>query len=218
MTGARDQTMEMQNTSVQLKAGRAGLLKMPAIGILGAGRLGAAIAKRWHGVQGKKPSLWSRRYGDANSLLNVSYDEGSFSMAPIETIVQGESVYAAIPSSGVVELALANQAFRNFTGVLFIAGIDMPVEEIQKFIPAALIIRVAPFLLPTRKDVPSLMLVRGNGGTPRDARANIIMEALGPVDRIDNEKAFELLLYFGSPFQWAGLIARGTIAASAKNS
>jgi pyrroline-5-carboxylate reductase len=200
VTDTNDQSTEAQKPAVQLQIRNSGLSELPRIGILGAGRLGKAVANRWREVNGEKPLLWSRRYGKADPSPPLGKDEDSFSVNPIEMIMERDAVYAAIPSNGVVELASSNRALKDYAGVLFIAGIDLPLGTIQQCMPAAYIVRVAPFLLPARKDVPSLVLASENGEAVRDARATVILGSLGPVDRIDDEKIFELLLYFGSPF------------------
>src|ERR1700761_5382804 len=63
-------------------------LNLPNIGILGAGRLGTAIASSWGKVAGHRAVLWSRRYEEANKSLEAANSQADFSVAPIEIVMQ----------------------------------------------------------------------------------------------------------------------------------
>jgi pyrroline-5-carboxylate reductase len=151
-------------------------------------------------VQSQKPLLWSRRFEALGSPSALSEGESPFSVAPIESVMQSDVVFAAIPSSGIAELASVHRAVRDFGGTLFIAGIDLPIEAVQQLTPAALVVRVVPALLSARDDVPCLVLDRGDGGIRWKTSAEPVLKAIGPVHSVDDEKTFESVMYLTSPF------------------
>jgi pyrroline-5-carboxylate reductase len=176
------------------------LSEPPHIGILGAGRLATAVARRWHLALGIQPPLWSRRFQAAGSLTTLEAEEKAFSVASIKSVMGMNAVFAAIPGNAVMELAARHQAIRDYEGVLFLAGIDRPIEMLQRVLPAALVVRVAPFLLPSREDVPCLVLQPDDRGPRWESCAKVVLSVLGPSDLVDDEKVFEIVLQFGSPF------------------
>ncbi|WP_420965463.1 NAD(P)-binding domain-containing protein [Bradyrhizobium sp. B120] len=106
--------------------------QQPRLGILGAGRLGAAIALRWQSIGNQKAKVWSRRFDhhDADKP-----DDLPFGVASIASVMSADAVIAAIPSSGLAELASHHRAITEFSGTLLVTGIDLPLTDIQRLVP-----------------------------------------------------------------------------------
>lgn len=168
----------------------------PRFGILGAGRLGTAIALRWQSIGNRKVNVWSRRFDlrDAEKP-----DDLPFGVASIASVMSADTVIAAIPSSGLAELASHHRSITEFSGTLLVTGIDLPLEEIQRLAPAALVARVIPALLSAPRSIPCLVLNRGHAGK-RWERAETVIKMLGPVHCVSDERTFEALMYLTSPF------------------
>jgi pyrroline-5-carboxylate reductase len=100
----------------------------------------------------------------------------------------------------VAELASAHRAVRDFGGPLFITGIDLFADAIQRAMPEALVVRVVPALLPTRDDVPCLVLRTDGGGAGRGECVEAVLRALGPAHYVEDEQTYEVVMYLASPF------------------
>jgi pyrroline-5-carboxylate reductase len=174
--------------------------EVPRLGILGAGRLGRAIANRWRTAQGRKPLLWSRRFEAGAAAAESAAGGSPYSVAWLESVMEADAVFAAIPSGGVAELASAHPAVRNFGGPLFITGIDLPADAVQRAVPEAMVVRVVPALLPARDDVPCLVLRPASGGARRIECVEAILKALGPAHYVEDERTYEVVMYLASPF------------------
>ena len=169
------------------------------LGILGAGRLGRAIAQRWRAIDGQKAELWSRRFDAGDGPRAMIVDDLPFAVVSLSSVMSKETVIAAIPSSGLAELAERDRSISSFSGTLLVTGIDLALEAVQRLAPAALVRRVVPGLLAAPRSISSLVLDGGHGGE-RWSRAKAALEMLGPVHCVDDEQAFESIMYLTSPF------------------
>jgi pyrroline-5-carboxylate reductase len=113
--------------------------------------------------------------------------------------MQNEVVLAAIPSSAIKELAARFPGVKQFDGTLILTGTDLSLEEARHFTPQATVLRVAPFLLPGREDIPSLVLYPDGLPDERKAPVEALLLLLGPVDGLCDESAFEVAMCLGSP-------------------
>jgi pyrroline-5-carboxylate reductase len=169
------------------------------LGILGAGRLGRAIGLRWQSIEKQKIDVWSRRFEVGDGAPSVSADDLPFVVAPIASVMSAETVFAALPSSALAALAARHRSITEFSGTLLVTGIDLPLEAIQRLTPAALVVRVVPALLSSPRFISSLVLDCHYAG-PRWQRAKAVLEMLGPIEYLDDEQAFESIMYLTSPF------------------
>lgn len=172
-------------------------ISQPRVGVLGAGRLGRALAERWYRKKQHKTLLWSRRFRTATSDATEGSD--SFTIAPLDHVLKADVVIAAIPSKAIGEVASTHAPLARFDGALLAAGIDLPVAEINRFIPAATIVRVVPILLPGRDDVPSLVLDTARAN-PQWPACLDFLQTLGPIHSVDEEAAFDGVMHLTSPF------------------
>ena len=170
--------------------------RQPRLGILGAGRLGAAIALRWRSIGNQEAKVWSRRFDhhDADKP-----DDLPFGVASIASVMSAYTVIAAIPSSGLAELASHHRSITEFSGTLLVTGIDLPLKDIQRVVPGALVARVIPALLSAPHSIPCLVLNGGHAGEHWD-RAETVIKMLGPVHCVSDERTLETLMYLTSPF------------------
>lgn len=169
------------------------------IGILGGGRLGKAIALRCQAIENCKVEAWSRRFDAVDQTQCTSADDMPFMVVPIASVMSAPVVFAAIPSRGLAQLAELHRSIGEFSGALLVTGIDLSLDAMQRLIPAALVVRVVPSLLSACHSIPCLVLDRGCAGT-RWERAAAVLNMLGPVLRVDDEQAFESIMYLTSPF------------------
>jgi pyrroline-5-carboxylate reductase len=169
------------------------------LGILGAGRLGSAIALRWQSIEKQKIEVWSRRFEVGGGAPSVSADDLPFTVAPVASVMSAGTVFAALPSSALAALIARHQSITEFSGTLLVTGIDLPLEAVQRLTPAALVVRAVPALLSAPHSISSLVLDCHYAG-PRWQRAKAVLEMLGPVECLDDEQAFESIMYLTSPF------------------
>ncbi len=168
-------------------------------GILGAGRLAERVAERWWAACGVQASVWSRRFvGD--HAISPRLADRPLSVGNLADLLRRPVVYVAVPARAIRELAAAHRAFSDYQGTLLVAAIDVTLEEVQSLCPSALMVRVAPFLLPGQNEIPCLAFAPRQDDVRWSACAKVLLEKLGPVDLVPNEVAFETLLNFGSPF------------------
>ncbi|WP_316227953.1 hypothetical protein [Bradyrhizobium sp. SZCCHNR3015] len=169
----------------------------PPVGFVGAGRLGRALAARWYRTQRQKAPLWSRRF--QNGVLDDGKGCDAFSIVSLDSVLAAEIVVAAIPNKAIGALASICANLAQFDGVLLVAGIDLPTIDVQRFIPASVVVRIVPILLPGRDDVASLVLEPA----AKDARwlnCMRVLRAMGPVYYVDDEAAFDVIMHLTSPF------------------
>ncbi|NER94274.1 MAG: hypothetical protein F6J86_10605 [Symploca sp. SIO1B1] len=169
------------------------------VGFLGAGHLGQALAMLWHRKQQEVAPLWSRRYSDCSNSSYVQEACSYYSVSSIDSVLAAKIVFAAIPSKAIGHLAEDYSGFAHFEGLLLAAGIDLPIDAIQRFVPKAAVARIVPILLPRSNDVPSLVLVPSNND-PRWKDCLGSLEMLGPVYSVDDECVFETIMHLTSPF------------------
>jgi pyrroline-5-carboxylate reductase len=169
------------------------------LGIIGAGRLGGAVALRWWHVKKEKPLLWSRRFDVPSECGATMADDLPFELASITSVMSAKTVVVALPSSALSELAARNRWITEFSGALLVTGIDLPLQAIQSFVSSAVVVRVIPSLLSLPSSIPALVLDRNYTGA-RWESAKAVLQILGPIEFMDDEHAFESIMYFTSPF------------------
>jgi len=173
------------------------------LAILGAGRLGSAIAWRWQAVEDQKPDLWSRRFEGVDPVEIHGWffpaGERPYTVASIAEVTSASTLVAAIPSSALAELAARYPEIGGFAGTLLVTGTDCLWEAAQQLTPAALVVRVVPSLLSAPRSLPSLVLDHGLPQA-RWEPTRAILAKLGPIHYVDDEQAFESLMYLTSPF------------------
>jgi pyrroline-5-carboxylate reductase len=169
------------------------------LGILGAGRLGSALAERWRGVAGASVVVWSRRFESRRDEVSGVASTHRFDEAPLAAVMSCEIVFAALPSHALGDLAARHRAVADFAGTLLITGIDLHLDEVRRFTSRAQVVRVIPSLLAMPNSISSLVLERDCAG-PRWQRAKEILETLGSIHCIADERAFETIMYLTSPY------------------
>jgi pyrroline-5-carboxylate reductase len=173
--------------------------QVPKVSILGAGRLGSRLAERWAATVGARPFLWSRRF-DHGGTGPADGGDASYQVVSWDEVFTADVVLVAIPGAAFSPLASRGDALTAYKGVLGSASLDLQLNDLQRIAPDAHVIRFAPFLLPARSDVPSLV-VQATADDPRwvgvGRRA---MEAFGQVEVVAKEEVYDTLLLLGSPF------------------
>jgi pyrroline-5-carboxylate reductase len=175
--------------------------RVPKVSILGAGRLGRRLAQRWATTVGVRPFLWSRRFDDGGMSVTADGDDPTYQIVTWEKVFAADVVLIAIPGSAFLPLASSRgDVLTTYQGVVGSANLDLQLNDLQRIVPRAHVIRFAPFLLPTRSDISSLV-VQATADDPRWLRVGrLVMETLGPFDVVAKEEVYETLLLLGSPF------------------
>jgi pyrroline-5-carboxylate reductase len=173
-----------------------------ALGVLGAGRLGEALARTWLRRAGRGSLVWSRS-GQGTRINDATW------VCDWTKILDADSVAIAIPGRAVVELAENNERARQFNGNLFSATASLSRTSLQRVFPNATIIRIAPFLIDGVHSIPMLVLKPSSANW---ANAKSTLEVFGDCDVVDDEETFAHLSLLGAP--WPAVVLAGVEAAA----
>ncbi|MFA1621977.1 NAD(P)-binding domain-containing protein [Rhizobium mongolense] len=167
-----------------------------SFGILGAGRLGNALAKRLRSMGAPSP-IWSRRY-DSHDQVHQFGTRG-YEVTPIETVASSNVVLSAIPNQALITLSTG--PLKGFSGVMVAMGIDAPAQWVRDALPDAMVIRTSP-AVPTQRGGEIRMiglLDEACSGDLRLGRARSALEALGSIAWIEHEVLYELTTLVAGP-------------------
>jgi len=107
------------------------------VGILGAGRLGLALANRLR-FKGADVPLWSRRY--ETGVRQSPLDNEACGVVTFDSVINSDVLLSAIPNRALLDLS-SDRRVRDFNGVVFAMGIDAKVQRVREVLTQALVIR-----------------------------------------------------------------------------
>ena len=168
------------------------------LGLLGAGRLGKAIAKTWFTRTGERVLVWSR------SGPETRIDVGTW-VTHWTTTLEARSVVIAMPGRALLDLAEGSEQARQFTGNVFSAAASLSRASLQRVFPNATVVCIAPFLIDNVNSIPMLAL------QPSEA-AKAELETFGDVDVVDDEEIFAQVSLLGA--SWAVVVLTAVEAAA----
>jgi pyrroline-5-carboxylate reductase len=182
------------------------------LGVLGAGRLGEAIARTWLKRTGQVPLIWSRnglRPGEKNALRV----EDAAWVAHWTAAFEAQSLLIAIPGKAFLQLVENNERAQQFTGNVFCASASLSCASLRRVFPQATVFCVSPFLIDGVNSIPMLVLRPPDLSPTKWIEAKAELELLGEVDVVNDEKIFSQLALLGA--SWPSVVLAGVQAASA---
>lgn len=162
------------------------------LGVLGAGRLGTAIAKTWFTRTGEGVLVWSRSGPRAAA-------EGQWVNEWSKTL-KAKSVVIAIPGRALMDLAEDSTQAKQFTGNVFSAAASLSQASLQRVFPQATIVCIAPFLIDDVNSIPMLAL------RPTE-KAKAELSVFGDVDVVEDEEIFAQVSLLGAPWPAVVMVA-----------
>jgi pyrroline-5-carboxylate reductase len=181
------------------------------LGVIGAGRLGEAIARTWIKRTGQAPLIWSRnglRPGETNALR---VEEGAW-VTHWTSAFEAESLLIAIPGKAFLQLVEDNEQARRFTGNIFSASASLSCASLRRVFPRATVFCVSPFLIDGVNSIPMLVLRPADLPTAKWTEAKAELELFGEVDVIEDEEVFAQLALLGA--SWPSVVLAGVQAAA----
>jgi pyrroline-5-carboxylate reductase len=169
------------------------------LGVLGAGRLGAAIASTWLARTGEPALIWNRRGSGARDSEQVRRAAGNW-VAEWTKTLEAQSLAIAIPGNALRDLAEGNEQAREFTGNVFSAAASLSHCSLRRVFPRATVLCIAPFLIDGIDSIP--MLVFRPDGLPlsRWLQAKAELDRFGHVDVVEDEETFSQVALLGAPW------------------
>lgn len=181
------------------------------LGVIGAGRLGEAIARTWIKRTGQAPLIWSRnglRPGETNALR---VEEGAW-VTHWTSAFEAESLLIAIPGKAFLQLVEDNEQARQFTGNIFSASASLSCASLRRVFPRATVFCVSPFLIDGVNSIPMLVLRPTDLSPAKWDEAKAELELFGEVDAIEDEEIFAQLALLGA--SWPSVVLAGVQAAA----
>ncbi|MER9076828.1 hypothetical protein NKH80_29475 [Mesorhizobium sp. M0904] len=166
------------------------------VGILGAGRLGSALASRLES-RGANVALWSRRYESGDQLIARGGEASG--AVDFGIIAKSYVLLSAIPNQALLHLS-SRPRLRNFDGVVCAMGIDTSVRCVRETLPQALVVRLSPGIPQEGGHITSVGLLDAHA--LRDSRTHVakaVLELLGPVVWIHEEHLYDLTTLLAGP-------------------
>ncbi|ACL58849.1 pyrroline-5-carboxylate reductase family protein [Methylobacterium nodulans] len=165
-----------------------------AVGVLGAGRLGDAVAARMR-EEGKQVVMWSRRFEDPASRPSAGRRSGD----DLGAVIQSRVIFSAIPNQALVSLSKRGD-LRSFDGVMFALGIDAEARIVRDALPNALVVRLSPAIPQDGGEVRSIGLLDNIArADPRVSLAIAALQPLGPASWIEEEQLYDLVTLLAGP-------------------
>lgn len=176
------------------------------LGVLGAGRLGEAVARTWFARTGKTPLVWSRNHSSTR-IAEAAW------VGDWTSLLEAHSFLIAIPGKALLQLAANNEAAGQFTGNVFCAAASLSPSSLQRVFPRATVFCVSPFLIDGVNSIPMLVLRPDNCAAEKWSAAKAELELFGEVDVVDDEEIFSQLSLLGA--SWPGVVLACVQAAAA---
>lgn len=172
------------------------------LGILGAGRLGEAIARTWHARTGDPALVWSRsgprRRNESRAAMWVTNWSGT---------LEAESLVIAIPGRALLDLVEGSSQATRFKGNVFSAAASLSRASLKRVFPQATVVCFSPFLIDGVNSIPMLVLRPKDLALSQWLQARTELENFGEFDVIEDEPAFEQVALLGASWPTVVLAA-----------
>jgi pyrroline-5-carboxylate reductase len=181
------------------------------LGVLGAGRLGEAMARTWLARTGEPPLVWSRRGRRISRDAKPRVGEATWVRDWTNTL-EAESIAIALPGKALLELAEESKQTAWFTGNVFSAASSLSCTSLRRVFPRATIVCISPFLIDGVNSIPMLVL------RPRDLplsqwlKAKAELENFGDFDVVADEQTFAHVALLGA--SWPVVVSAAVQAAA----
>jgi pyrroline-5-carboxylate reductase len=179
--------------------------------VLGAGRLGEAIASTWIARTGDVPLIWSRA-GARLSLDGKPRVVKANWAADWSSTLAAESIAIAIPGRALLELAEGSEEAARFSGNVFSAASSLSRGSLQRVFPRATIVCISPFLIDGVNSIPMLVLRPHDLPLAQWLKAKAELENLGDFDVVEDEETFAHVALLGA--SWPVVISAAVHAAA----
>jgi pyrroline-5-carboxylate reductase len=186
--------MAVANIGIQNQ--QAGELRL---GLLGAGRLGEAIAKRWLAHTGEAPLVWSRRGQRPANNAEARICDGTW-VAEWTEALKARSLVVAIPGRALLDLAEDSEPAKKFAGNIFSAAASLSRESLRQVFPMATIVCIAPFLIYAANSIPMLVFRPPELPDLQWEKAKSELLNFGDFDVVQDEDLFAHLSLLGAPW------------------
>lgn len=181
------------------------------LGLLGAGRLGQAMARTWSLRTGQSLLVWSRSGPRLAGSGGTRISEGVWVPEWTGTL-SAQTLVIAIPARAFSDLTKNNEQARQFTGNVFNAAASLSPETLRQVFPQATVVSIAPFLIHDVNSIP-LLVLRSSDLTPSDwVKAKSVLANFGEVDEVEDETIFAQLSLLGA--SWPTVVLAALQAAA----
>jgi pyrroline-5-carboxylate reductase len=175
------------------------------LAVLGAGRLGEAIASTWFARTGEAPLMWTRS-GPRETSGAVTW------VKEWPRTLEAESVVVALPGKALLEFAESAVEAKQFNGNIFSAAASLSRESIQRVFPRATIVCISPFLIDGLNSIPMLVLRASDLPPSQWTQAKSVLEHFGDLDLVEDEETFAHLSLLGA--SWPAVVLAAVDAAA----
>ena len=179
------------------------------LGLIGAGRLGQAIARTWSARTGEGLLVWSRSGPHPTTETRISY--GTW-VAEWTKVLEARSIVIAITGKPLLELAEDSDEAKQFKGNVFSAAASLSQESLRRVFPQATIVCIAPFLITDINSIPMLVLRPSDHPASQWEQAKAELDNFGDIDVVENEEIFADMSLLGAP--WAAVVMAALEAAA----
>lgn len=181
------------------------------LGVLGAGRLGGAMAKVWLARTGEPPLVWSRRR-QSSADVGERRIIGETWVSDWADVLRARSVVVALPGRVLLDLAEDSEQARMFEGTILSAASSLSQQSLQRAFPRATAICIAPFLIDGASSIPTAALrPKGLPDTEWEKAASELYQ-FGEVDVVEDEESFAHIFLLGA--SWPTVVLAALRAAA----
>ena len=180
------------------------------LGLLGAGRLGQAIARTWFLRTGQASLVWSRSGPHVISSGETRITEAVW-VAEWTGTLAARALMIAIPARAFHDLTKDNEQAMQFTGNVFNAAASLSRETVQRAFPRATVVHIAPFLIDGVNSIPMLVLRPTDLAASEWVKVEAEVAKFGDVEVVDDEATFAQLALLGAA--WPAVVRAALQAA-----
>lgn len=178
------------------------------LGLLGAGRLGQALAATWSARTGEGLLVWSR---SGRTTTETRVAKGNW-VAEWTGVLEARTILIAMPGKPLLELAEDSEQAKQFTGNVFSAAAALSRASLQRVFPRATIVCISPFLINDVNSIPMLALQPSDLRGPQWESAKAELETFGDLDVVESEEVFADMSLLGA--SWAAVVMAALEAAA----
>lgn len=169
------------------------------LGLIGAGRLGQAMAEVWLKRSNANLIVWSRG-GPKPVGVEPRVTGGTWAGEWFD-VFRADAVLIAVSGRALIELLESHaEKTRTFEGRLYSAAVGMSYDLLGQLFPRATIVRVAPFLIDGTRSVPMLAMRPHELPNSKWHEVEADLSTIGVVDTVQEERVFDSLTLMGSPW------------------